>query len=88
MTLYCSLWPHSQAVNCSLWQHFFLDAGLCVVQYRRMNKTQIIKIRVTPEEKAAFDAAVKAGNTDASKAIRRYVQDVVSGLADVASPLN
>jgi antitoxin component of RelBE/YafQ-DinJ toxin-antitoxin module len=43
-----------------------------------MNKTQIIKIRVTPEEKAAFDAAVKAGGSDASKVLRGYVQSVAN----------
>ena len=48
------------------------------MQYRRMNKTQIIKIRVTPEEKAAFEMAVRAGGSDASKVLREYVRSVAS----------
>ena len=42
-----------------------------------MSKSAIIKIRVTPEDKAAFDAVAKARGQKASKILRATVLRVI-----------
>jgi|GEM_PF-3462017 citrate lyase gamma subunit len=42
-----------------------------------MRKSAIFKIRVTPEDKAAFDAAVKARGKQASEILRATVFRVI-----------
>jgi hypothetical protein len=54
----------------ALWQQKALDRKAACPHSRNMSKSDIIKVRVTPEDKAAFDAVAKSKGKTASEILR------------------